>query len=122
MTLLTALRADLPKLMKRRDTVALRSVRDAIAAIENAEISYVAEPALVAEPSEFVAGGVKFGHAERIVTELSPSEMMALARAQVDSRLEDAARYRAAGQIDRALTLKAEALALSDRLDTHHPH
>ena len=117
MTLLTYLRADLAKLMKRRDKVALHAVRDAISAIENAETSYVATPATIGVPNEFVAGAVRFGHAERVVTELTAQQMMALAREQVELRLAEAANYRTAGRVDQALTLKAEALALADRLD-----
>ena len=117
MTLLTYLRADLAKLMKRRDKVALNAVRDAISAIENAETSYVSTPATVGAPNEFVAGTVRFGHAERVVTELTAQQMMALAREQVELRLTEAANYRAAGRVDQALTLKAEALGLADRLD-----
>lgn len=119
MTLLTYLREDLANLMKRRDKVALRSVRDAISAIQNAEVSYVIEPATIADPNEFVSGGVRFGNAERIVRELSDAEMMTLARGEVSRRLADAARYREHGDVDTALTLKAEALCLADRLDAY---
>lgn len=119
MTLLTYLRADLAPLMKRRETVALRAVRDAIAAIENAETSYVATPATIGAASEFVAGAVRFRTAERVVTELSDNEMMALARAEVSRRLDAAVELREAGRVDDALMLKAEALALSDRLDAY---
>ena len=119
MTLLTYLRADLPKLMKRREKVALRAVRDAIGAIENAEVSYLTTPASVGAASEFVAGAMTFGSAERVVHELSDAEMMALARAQVEARLESATQYRDAGDVDRALMLKAEALALVDRLEAY---
>lgn len=119
MLLLDYLRSDLVPLMKRRDKVALRAVRDAIGAIENAGVSYLATPALVGAPSDFVAGGVRFGCAERVVRELSDPEMMAIARGQVDDRLAESARFREVGRIDQALTLKAEALALADRLDAY---
>ena len=119
MTLLSYLRADLTPLMKRRDKVALRAVRDAIGAIENAAISYLGTPATAGPPSEFVAGAVRFGQAERVVRDLDDPAMLAIARGQVKSRLEEAARLRAAGRVDQALTLKAEALALADRLDAY---
>lgn len=67
--------------------------------------------------SEFVAGAVRFGHAERVVRTLSDEAMLRLAREEVSRRLEDAVHYREFGQVDRALMLKAEALALQDRLD-----
>ena len=122
MTLLDYLREDLVCLMKRREKVGLRAVRDAISAIQNAETSYVTTPATSGlASSDFVAGGVAFGHAERIVQELTDAQMMELARAEVSRRLEEAARYRALGDIDRALMLKAEALSLADHLDAYVP-
>ena len=120
MTLLHYLREDLVRLMKRREKVGLRAVRDAISAIQNAETSYVTTPATSGlASSDFVAGGVAFGHAERVVQELTDAQMMELARAEVSRRLEEAARYRALGDIDRALMLKAEALSLADHLDAY---
>ena len=120
MTLLDYLREDLVRLMKRREKVGLRAVRDAISAIQNAETSYVTTPATSGlASSDFVAGGVAFGHAERVVQELTDAQMMELARAEVSRRPEEAARYRALGDIDRALMLKAEALSLADHLDAY---
>jgi uncharacterized protein YqeY len=120
MTLLDYLREDLVRLMKRREKVGLRAVRDAISAIQNAETSYVTTPATSGlASSDFVAGAVAFGHAERVVQELTDAQMIELARAEVSRRLEEAARYRALGDIDRALMLKAEALSLADHLDTY---
>jgi len=117
MDLMTYLRDDVVRLMKRREKVGLRAVRDAVSAIQNAETSYLTTPATVGAPCEFVGGAVAFGQAERVVGELSAEEMMVLARGQVEQRLEAAALLRQHGQVDRALMLKAEALVLSDRLD-----
>ena len=120
MTLLTYLRENLVRLMKRREKVGLRAVRDAISAIQNAETSYVTSPPTSGlASSDVVAGGVAFGYAERVVQELSDAQMMELARAEVSRRLEEAARYRALGDVDRALMLKAEALSLADHLDAY---
>ncbi len=120
MTLLSYLREDLVRLMKRREKVGLRAVRDAISAIQNAETSYVTMPETSpVTDNGFVAGAVPFGHAERVVQELTDTQMMELARAEVSRRIDEAARYRALGDIDRALMLKAEALSLADRLDTY---
>ena len=120
MNLLDYLREDLVRLMKRREKVGLRAVRDAISAIQNAETSYVTRPATSEQASsDFVAGGVAFGHAERVVQELTDAQMMDLARDEVTRRLDEAARYRALGDIDRALMLKAEALSLADHLDAY---
>jgi uncharacterized protein YqeY len=117
MNLLLHLRAELPGLMRRREKVALRAVRDAIGAIENAEIGYLAAEAPLADPSESIAGAVAFGHAERVVRPLDDGEMLRLATAQVSGRLDEAARLREHGRIDEALMLKAEAIALQDRID-----
>jgi uncharacterized protein YqeY len=119
MTLLSYLREDLVRLMKRREKVGLRAVRDAISAIQNAETSYVTRPATIAPPSEFVAGGVMFGHAERVVQDLADDAMMEIARGEVTKRLDEAVRYRELGDKDRALMLKAEALSLADHLDAY---
>jgi len=118
-TLLDYLREDLVKLMKRREKVGLRAVRDAISAIQNAETSYVSTPADTTGGTDFVAGAVAFGHAERVVQALSDAQMMELARHEVTRRLEEADRYRALGDKDRALMLKAEALALGDHIDAY---
>jgi uncharacterized protein YqeY len=119
MDLLTYLREDMVRLMKRREKVALRAVRDAISSIQNAATSYVATPATVGAASEFVAGAVRFGHAERVVHPLSDDRMMELARNEVTRRLDEAVSYREVGDVDGALMLKAEALALADRLDAY---
>jgi uncharacterized protein YqeY len=119
MTLLTYLREDLVRLMKRREKVGLRAVRDAISAIQNAETSYVTTPATQTGEQRLRGGCVAFGHAERVVQELTDAQMMELARAEVSRRLDEAARYRALGDIDRALMLKAEALSLADHLDAY---
>lgn len=119
MNLLEYLRGELPGLMKRRDRIALASIRDAIAAIENAEISHLASPATIGQTSEFVAGTVRFGSAERVVRPLTTTRMRTIADERVQSRLEEAARHRERGRVDAALTLKAEALALADRLEAY---
>jgi uncharacterized protein YqeY len=117
--LLTALRADLAPLMKRRETVSLRAVRAAIGAIENAEVTYLTDPCVAAYRDEYVVGSARFGFAERVVRELDDDEMTAIVRARIDERLEEAVRLRELGRVDQALTLKAEALALTDRLDAY---
>lgn len=118
-TLLSYLRADLAGLMKRREAVTLRAVRDAIGAIENAEVSYLTHPYAEPSGSEFVAGGTRFGYAERVVRELDDDEMLAIARGRIDERLDQAHQLRELGRVDEALMLKAEALALTDRIDAY---
>jgi hypothetical protein len=95
MNLLLHLRAELPGLMRR----------------------YLAAEAPLADPSESIAGAVAFGHAERVVRPLDDGEMLRLATVQVTGRLDEAARLRECGRIDEALMLKAEAIALQDRID-----
>lgn len=119
MTLLTYLQENLAMLMRRRDRLALNAVRSAISAIQNAETSYVSTPVTVSEASDFVAGAVRFGRSERIVTDLGDEKMMELARGEVTRRLDESLHYRSLGDVDRALTLKAEALALADKLDAY---
>ena len=121
MTLLDYLREDLVPLMKRREKVGLRSVRDAIAAIENAATEYREAEPVVTTATQHVAASVPFGQAERYVRTLTDAEMMALARGEVTRRLDDAVHYRGLGDVDRALMLKAEALTLADRLDAYPP-
>ena len=53
------------------------------------------------------------------IGEVADAQMMELARAEVSRRLDEAARYRALGDIDRALMLKAEALSLADHVDAY---
>jgi len=105
--------------MKRRETVQLRAVRDVIGAIENAEVTYLAAAQPQPTGTEFFAGGTRFCYAERIVHELTDDEMVAIAQDRVDERLEESARLRELGRVDQALMLKAEALALIDRLEAH---
>lgn len=119
MTLIDDLRAEVVRRMKRRDTVGLRALRDAISAIQNAETSYVSVPGPLEHGTDHVAGAVPFGHAERVVEPLSAEAMMTIAREEVARRLAEADRYRGIGQVDRALTLKAEALVLADALDAY---
>lgn len=119
MTLLDHLRAELAPLMKRRDKVALRAVRDAIGAIENAEVQFVAPQATPETMNRFVAKAVPFGRQDQVVRQFTDAEMMGIARAAVDTRLVEAARLRASDRVDEALTMKAEALALADRLDAY---
>lgn len=118
-TLLTALRAELAPPMKRRETVGLRAVRSAIGAIENAEVTYATDPYSAPIGTEYVVGAGRFGFTERIVRELDEDEMAAIVRAGIDERLYEAGRMRELGEIDRALTLKAEALILTDRLEAY---
>ena len=119
MTLLDYLRSELVPLMKRRDKVALRAVRDAIGAIENAEVAFVTPTVTFRASNGYLAGTVPFGEADQTVRALTEPEMLAIARGIVDQRLADAARFRQSERVDEALTMKAEALALADRLDAY---
>lgn len=116
MDLITYLRQDLAGLMRSRDAVALRAIRDAIGAIQNAGITHRVSPEAAAEATDLLARGVSFGLGERIVAPVADVEALALARAEVTERHEQATLLRSVGQHDRAATLDAEALALSERL------
>lgn len=116
MDLVNFLRSDLAGLMKRRDKVALRAIRDVIGAIENAEVTHLLPQTALASPSSFVAGAVPFGQGDKVVKAVAADEQWAIATAQIDRRLEEARTYREAGRIDEALMAKAEALVIDQRL------
>ncbi len=118
-TLLRDLRAELPTPIRRREAVTLRAVRGVIGAIENAEVSYLTDPVAAPLTSDYIAGDTRFCYAERVVRELSDEEMIAIARDRVEEHLAEAARLRSLGQVDQALMIKAEALAINDRIEAH---
>ena len=105
----TRMRGDLPAAMKARDTVRVTALRTALAAIANAE----ALPGVAQAWVEPVVG--RQHEAPRL--ELSPDDVAALVREEIDRRRADAADLEAVGQLDAAATLRAEAAALEPYLD-----
>jgi uncharacterized protein YqeY len=116
----------LTEALRARDTAAVAALRAALAAISNAEA--VPPPAGVAagEPgppapvtstagtsSPHIAAAAGLGAAEAEPRRLSPARVAAIVQAEIDERLEAAARYESAGHADRAVRLRAQAQALA---------
>lgn len=119
MTLVDHLRTELRGAMKARDRAAVAALREAIAAISNAETGLVSDSATAQTLSEHVAGAAAAGRAERIVREQTDDEMAILARALVAERRAQADHLRELGRPEAADALVAEADALTIRLDAY---
>jgi uncharacterized protein YqeY len=119
MTLVDHLRTELRGAMKARDRAAVTALREAIAAIANAETGLVSDSATAQTLSEHVAGAAAAGRAERIVREQTDDEMATLARALVAERRAQADHLRELGRPEAADALAAEADALTIRLDAY---
>ena len=119
MSLIDHLRTELRSAMKARDRAAVAALREAIAAIANAETGLVSDSATIQALSEHVAGAAAAGAAERVVREQTDPEMAALARALVAERRAQADHLRELGRPDAADALVAEADALTIRLDAY---
>jgi uncharacterized protein len=113
----TRLREHLSAAMRDRDRIAVAALRDAIAALDNAE---AVEPGaeLWAGSSEYVAGGVvglRAGEAERRV--LHPTAQRAIVNAEIEGRLAAATTYEQHGHSSRASNLRLSAEVLLAVLD-----
>ena len=102
------LREALPVAMKARERVPVAELRSALAAIGNAEALEVDSPAGAVEASP-----VGVGAAEVDRRALSDADVVAIVRGEVAARVADARAYEAAGRVDRAELLRAEARVLS---------
>lgn len=102
------MRADLGVAMKARNSRAISALRTAIAAIDNAES--VDSTAATAPASTHIAGAtIGLGTAEVPRRSLSPAQVHAILRAQIDDRSAEADRYETLGQIEAAEGLRGEA-------------
>jgi hypothetical protein len=112
------LRQQLSRAVRERDRIAVGALRDAIAALDNAE---AVEPDVDAVPppsSEYVAGGVVgLGAAEAQRRMLDTESQRAIVRADVEARLAAAATYQQHGQAARASELRSGADVLLSVLD-----
>lgn len=107
-----ALRADLVRAMKAKETAAVRALRSALAALDNAEAVTIADDGPAAA-SEHVAGGqVGLGVGEIARKELTAAEVQQMLRAEIDERLAAAKQYSSLGQSEEAHRLRAEVAAL----------
>ncbi|CQA01206.1 response regulator receiver protein [Mycobacteroides abscessus] len=102
------MRADLGVAMKARNSRAISALRTAIAAIDNAES--VDSTAATPPASTHIAGAtIGLGTAEVPRRSLSPAQVHAILRAQIDDRSAEADRYETLGQIEAAEGLRGEA-------------
>jgi uncharacterized protein YqeY len=103
------LRRHLNQAMRDRDRVATAALRDAIAALDNAEAIDPGDD-VTSAASEYVAGGVVglgAAEAERRVLDLVSQQ--AILRADIDARLDAAATYEHRGHPARGAQLRVEA-------------
>lgn len=101
------MRADLSVAMKARNSRAISALRTAIAAIDNAES---VDSTATAPASAHIAGAaIGLGAAEAPRRSLSPAQVHAILRAQIDDRSAEADRYETLGQIEAAEGLRGEA-------------
>ncbi|HEY6688875.1 MAG TPA: hypothetical protein VI094_22015 [Propionibacteriaceae bacterium] len=108
----THLRRRLSAAVRNRDRIAASALRDAIAALDNAE---AVEPQqdVPAQVSEHVAGGVVgLGAAEVERRILDPESQRSTVRAEIEARLAAATTYEEHGQSARADELRLGADAL----------
>jgi uncharacterized protein len=106
------LRRQLSTAVRDRDRIAVNALRDAIAALDNAE---AVEPGqdVPAQVSEHVAGGVVgLGAAEVERRILDPESQRSILSGEIEARLADATTYEEHGQRARAAALRLGADAL----------
>jgi uncharacterized protein len=106
------LRRQLSAAVRDRDRIAVNALRDAIAALDNAE---AVEPGqdVPAQVSEHVAGGVVgLGAAEVERRILDPESQRSILSAEIEARLAAATTYEEHGQRARAAALRLGADAL----------
>lgn len=103
------LRRHLNQAMRDRDRVATAALRDAIAALDNAEAIDPGDD-VTSAASEYVAGGVVgLGAAEAERRVLDLVSQRAILRADIDARLDAAATYEHRGHPARGAQLRVEA-------------
>ncbi|QCH24471.1 Yqey-like protein [Mycobacteroides salmoniphilum] len=102
------MRTDLTAAMKTRNGPAVSALRTAIAAIDNAES--VDDTARKTLDNTHIAGATRgLGSAEVARRVLSPADVRAILRAQIDDRATEAERYDTLGQAQAAARLREEA-------------
>lgn len=108
----TRLREQLSAAVREHHRIAVAALRDAIAALDNAEVVEPNEHQ-TATSSEYVAGGVVglgAGEAERRV--LDPEAQCAIVKAEIEARLAAATTYEQHGHSSRAADLRVSAEVL----------
>ena len=111
------LRRDLTVAMRARDGDAVRALRTALGAIDNAE-AVESDAATSGQVGEHVAGAsAGLGSSEAARRELGLDDVRVILAAQVQERTDEAEVYVAHGRADAAATLRAEAAVLRGYLD-----
>lgn len=111
----TTMRTDLTAAMKARNSVAVSALRTTIAAIDNAES--VDDTAQTTLDNTHIAGSTRgLGSAEAVRKVLSPADVRAILRAQIDDRATEAERYETLGQAQAAAKLREEAAVIAGYL------
>lgn len=106
----SVLRAELKLAMKAKETAAVKALRSALAAIDNAEAVTVADEGPAAVVGEHIAGGgVGLGAGEGTRRELAVAEVRQLLRDEIGERLSAAEQHEAVGRNTTAQQLRAEA-------------
>lgn len=110
-----ALRRALTTAMKERDTTAMRALRSAMSAIDNAEAPDAGQtPA--AQPGRIVGGVAGVGASEVARRVLSASEVSAVLRREIDDRHAAADEYEQLGRREQSAALLAEAAVIESAL------
>ena len=110
-------REQLRAAVRERDRIAVAALRDAIAALDNAEAVEPGEEQSAAS-SEYVAGGVVgLGAAEAERRVLDPEAQRAIVHAEIEARLAAATTYEQHGHSSRATHLRVSAEVLLAVLD-----
>jgi uncharacterized protein YqeY len=110
------LRTGLTTAMKARDMAAVKAIRSALGAIDNAESVDTTVDADQIDATSRIAGAVAGGGAaEARRRELTEADIITVVRSEIDDRLDAAAEYDATGEAgaDRAALLRAEASTLA---------
>jgi uncharacterized protein YqeY len=103
------LRQELNDAVRKRDPIAVGALRDAIAALDNAEAVEPLDDA-TNKSSQYVAGGaVGLGAAEADRRVLDVESQRAIVQGEVESRLAAAATYEQHGRSSRAAELRLSA-------------
>ena len=113
------MRAGLTAAMKARDMPAVRAIRSALGAIDNAEAVDTTVSADQIDTTSTIAGAVAgAGSTEVLRLTLGDAEITAVLRAEIDDRLSAADEYRTAGAIDRADLLSTEARVIGHFIES----
>lgn len=105
------LRESLTAALKAKDAAGVAAMRSALSAIANAEA--VAEPSTPVRGHVIAKARLGVGAAEAARRDLSEGDAIAVIHAEIDERLDAAAKYEQLGQAEHALKLRSEAEALS---------